>query len=109
MRPILQIKILQKYAQITVDLWSLSPEYDLNEQESFAFHKLIQNYIANHWFAPHIRRQYYIVSPDYVTFLCSRFDIPYLKAEIERILSQKIDLNVLKHQRNGRTLLWMKS
>jgi hypothetical protein len=95
MRPVLQIKTFQKYAKITIDLWSLPPFCDLDEQQETAIQKIIQNYILNHWSISRIRKQYYIVSSDLISFLCLKADASQLKDEIEKIAFSKINTNTI--------------
>jgi len=86
MRPILQIKILPKYAQITVDLWPLPPTFDMDKQQREAIVKLIHNYIVSHWNHSCVRNQYYSVGADYASFVCLKEDVLRLKAELEKIV-----------------------
>jgi hypothetical protein len=73
----IRIKVIkEKYVKVDINLWLKN--YNLTEKQQEAVEQLIINYIANNLAYPHIYRQTFILSPDYISFLCLRKDLPQL-------------------------------
>jgi hypothetical protein len=89
MRPIIRVEAWRKYARVTVDLWPLPPAFDMDEQQRKAVANLIHKYIVAHWDHPKVRKQYYGVGADYVSFICLKQDAARLKAELEKIVFRR--------------------
>jgi hypothetical protein len=81
----MRIKVIkEKYVKVDINLWLKN--YNLSGEQQKAIEQLIIDYIANNLAYPHIYRQTFTLSPDYVSFLCLKKDLPQLLRKMQSIL-----------------------
>jgi hypothetical protein len=81
----IRIKVIkEKYVKVDINFWLHN--YNLTEEQQAAIEQIIVDYIANNLAYPHIYRQTFILSPDYVSFLCLKKDLPQLLEKLQNIL-----------------------
>jgi uncharacterized membrane-anchored protein YjiN (DUF445 family) len=81
----LRIKVIkEKYAKVDIKLWMKN--YILSKEQQEAVEQLIVDYIASNLAHPHIYRQIFVLSPDYISFLCLKKDLPRILIELQKII-----------------------
>jgi translation elongation factor EF-Ts len=76
--------IKEKYVKVDIKLWLKNVNLTGEQQE--AVEQLIVNYIAKNLANPHIYRQIFVLSPDYISFLCLKKDLPRILIELQKII-----------------------
>jgi translation elongation factor EF-Ts len=76
--------IKEKYVKVDIKLWLKNINLTGEQQE--AVEQLIVNYIAKNLANPHIYRQIFVLSPDYISFLCLKKDLPRILIELQKII-----------------------
>ncbi|MCR6624426.1 MAG: hypothetical protein NDF58_07635 [archaeon YNP-LCB-024-027] len=85
----MRIKVIkEKYVKVDINLWLNN--YNLTGEQQEAIEQLIVDYIASNLAYPHIYRQTFILSPDYISFLCLKKDLPQLLEKLQNILPSEV-------------------